>query len=285
MVQPAHQAAIPEIADADIPLLMRALAVGRARIERVALSSGTVWIKRYHQKKMPIGLYLHRFLPKLIPVPFLKPSPVLSGAALVAREVRRIGAYRERGIAVPDIVYASASALVLRDAGETIDQKLNALKAADADAHDALLVRIAAALGTVHAAGLCHGRPHPRDMFERDGVIGFFDFEEEPESVMPLAAAQARDIWLLFLQVATRACDGAARDRARLAWEERAPAEAKTELTRMMAVLGRALPLARLIGRVRMGSDLRRFIMATEYLKHHPPGQTGGIANAQGRTG
>ena len=285
MVGSAQKAAMLEIADADIPLLMRALAVGAARIERVALASGTVWIKRYSSKKMPIGLYLHKLLPMLIPVPFLKPSPVLSGTSLVAREVRRIGAYRERGIAVPDIVYASSSALVLRDAGETIDQKLNGLKPADPERHDAFLVRIAGALGQVHAAGLCHGRPHPRDMFERDGVIGFFDFEEEPECVMPLAAAQARDIWLLFLQVATRACDDGTRDLARLAWEANAPPEAKTELNRMMAVLGRALPLARLIGRVRMGSDLRRFIMATEYLKDHPPAETGGIANVQGRTG
>lgn len=285
MVQSAHRAAMPEIADADIPLLMRALAISSERVERVPLSSGTVWIKRYAQKKMPIGLYLHKLLPLLIPVSFLKPSPVLSGTALVAREIRRIGACRERGIPVPDIVYASSSALVLRDAGETIDQKLQALKPADPERHDALLVRIAEALGGVHAAGLCHGRPHPRDMFERDGAIGFFDFEEEPESVMPLASAQARDIWLLFLQVATRACDGRTCDRAWLAWERAAPPAAKTELDRMMAVLGRALPLARLIGRVRMGSDLRRFIMATEYLKHHPPAQAGGIENVQGRTG
>lgn len=285
MVGPAQRAAILEIADADIPLLMRALAVSSERIERVPLASGTVWIKRYAQKKMPIGLYLHKLLPLLIPVSFLKPSPVLSGTALLAREVRRIGAYRERGIAVPDIVYASSSALVLGDAGETIDQKLHALRPVDPQGHDALLIRVAAAVGEVHAAGLCHGRPHPRDMFERDGQIGFFDFEEEPESVMPLASAQARDIWLLFLQVATRACDDGTRDRARLAWEANASPEAKTELNRMMAVLGRTLPLARLIGRVRMGRDLRRFIMATEYLKDHPPAEAGGIANVQGRTG
>ncbi|MGG2477507.1 serine/threonine protein phosphatase, partial [Rhizobium sp. BR5] len=37
--------------------------------------------------------------------------------------------------------------------------------------------------------------------------IGFMDFEERPQDVMPLATAQARDIWLLFLQVATRACN------------------------------------------------------------------------------
>ncbi|MGG2477508.1 serine/threonine protein phosphatase, partial [Rhizobium sp. BR5] len=38
------------------------------------------------------------------------------------------------------------------------------------------------------------------------------------------------------------------------------------ELCRLTRILGRFLPLARLIGRVRMGSDLRRFIMATDYL-------------------
>lgn len=49
------------------------------------------------------------------------------------------------------------------------------------------------------------------------------DFEERPQEVMPLETAQARDIWLLFLQVATRACDAPKTcDAAFARWRENA---------------------------------------------------------------
>jgi hypothetical protein len=106
-----------------------------------------------------------------------------------------------------------------------------------------------------------------RDFFLADGRVGFMDFEERPQDVMPLETAQARDIWLLFLQVATRACDAPKTcDAAFARWCENAPPRALEELCRLTGILGRFLPVARLIGRVRMGSDLRRFIMATDYL-------------------
>src|SRR5690606_39575859 len=69
----------------------------------------------------------------------------------------------------------------------------------------AMLVEMAGALGRVHARGLCHGRPHPRDLFRTaDGRWGYLDFEEEPEASMPLAAAQAREVWLMFMEIAGR---------------------------------------------------------------------------------
>lgn len=92
------------------------------------------------------------------------------------------------------------------------------------------------------------------------------DFEERPQEVMPLEMAQARDIWLLFLQVATRACDARKTcDAAFARWRE-TPAPGAGRIVPSDRHSGAFLPVARLIGRVRMGSDLRRFIMATDYL-------------------
>jgi hypothetical protein len=54
------------------------------------------------------------------------------------------------------------------------------------------------------------------------------------------------------------------------AWLRHAPVATRRELRALAAVAGRILPLARLIGRVHMGSDLRRFIMATEFLMQAP---------------
>jgi hypothetical protein len=104
-------------------------------------------------------------------------------------------------------------------------------------------------------------------MFFAGPRLGFMDFEEEPQSVMPLATAQARDIWLLFLQIATSARLGTeTRDRAYEAWSRHAPPQAIAELRRMTRFLAGFLSIARLIGRVHMGSDLQRFIIATSYL-------------------
>jgi tRNA A-37 threonylcarbamoyl transferase component Bud32 len=187
------------------------------------------------------------------------------------REQRSIRLFAQRGIATPEILYASKGAIVLADVGQTVQARLGKLKDGDAAVHDALLVACADELGRLHAAGLCHGRPYPRDMFFAGDRLGFMDFEEEPQTVMPLATAQARDIWLLFLQIASNARRGRETyDAAYRAWSERVPAAAIAELHRMTGFLGRFLSFARLIGRVRMGSDLRRFIDATSYLMTVP---------------
>jgi tRNA A-37 threonylcarbamoyl transferase component Bud32 len=189
-----------------------------------------------------------------------------------ARELARLRAFARAGFPVPKIAYASATAMVMSDVGPTIDRRMRALRRSDPDAHDALLIEVAEALGRVHAAGLSHGRPHVRDLFLEDGKIGFMDFEEDPASVMPLELAQARDVFLYFLVAASLAETPETTCPAALqTWLVRAPDAARVELIRLTALIGRILPLARLIGCLHMGSDLRRFIMATEFLMRVPP--------------
>ncbi len=84
---------------------------------------------------------------------------------------------------------------------------------------------------------------------------------------MPLADAQARDLWLLFLQLTDRARLGEATARqAYGAWRAAAPPETEAALATMIRFLAKFLSPTRLIGRVHMGSDLRRFLAATGYL-------------------
>lgn len=253
--------------DADIASLMQALVESDRRIFQLNLSAGSVWIKRQGTEKAPWWIKLQSLLSSALPYSFLKPSPILAPALMMAREKRRMIEFAERGFPVPDIIYSSKTAIVLGDVGPTVQRILKGKRVVHD--HDALLVDCAAAIGDLHAAGLCHGRPHVRDFFVRDGRIGFMDFEEEPQAVMPLETAQARDLWLLFLPMTSLARGGnETLDAAYRAWASRAPAGAIAELRRLVTVLSRFLPLARLIGRVQMGSDLRRFIVATDYLKN-----------------
>jgi tRNA A-37 threonylcarbamoyl transferase component Bud32 len=253
--------------DGDIAALMRVLLKSERRVQKLELSTTTVWIKRQGTETPSWWIKLQTFLARLLPYTFMRPSPRLDGAGLMRRELETLQSFKDQGFPVPPVIYSSPTAVVLGDVGPTVMESMNAMKAASPVEHDALLVQSAEALGELHAAGLCHGRPHVRDFFLQNGRIGFMDFEERPQEVMPLETAQARDIWLLFLQVATRACDAPKTcDAAFARWCENAPPRALEELCRLIGILGRFLPLARLIGRVRMGSDLRRFIMATDYL-------------------
>lgn len=259
--------AIPNMTDGDIETLLAALTREARRVERVPLSFGAVWIKRYGTERPPIWTKAQTTLAGLFRQPFLRPSPYLDSKGMIAREIRRIETFAAAGVPVPQVLYSSGSALVLSDVAPTVTARLDTLRDTDPAAHDALLVRCAADLGALHGKGLCHGRPHPRDFFVAGERIGFMDFEEEPEAAMPLAAAQARDVWLLFLQLVDRARLGTATaERAYAAWRTGAPAAAEAELRQMLVFLAKFLSPTRLIGRVHMGSDLRRFLAATGYL-------------------
>ena len=255
--------------DADIAALMQVLLASDGRIQQLNLSAGSVWIKRQGVEKAPWWIKLQAFAASALPYKFLKPSPILKPVEMMERERRRMMEFGAKGFPVPEIIYSSQTAIVISDVGPTVQRILKWKRRAGETDHDALLIDCAAAIGDLHAAGLCHGRPHVRDFFLRDGHIGFMDFEEEPQAVMPLETAQARDIWLLFLPLCTLAQNGRATlDAAYQAWASRAPEAAIIELRRLVRVLGRFLPLARLIGRVHMCSDMQRFIVATDYLKN-----------------
>ncbi len=256
----------PALSPEDVAILLSALVKHSRRVERIELSTGAVWIKRHDTKGRPKLAALQQALAGLLRMPFLRPSPEPKNGDFAGRDLRRMALFKDHGVPTADVVYSSGSAVVLTDVGPTVQKQLSKIE--DPKAHDDMLVFCCAELGRLHARGLCHGRPFPRDMFTRDGRIGFMDFEEEPEAVMPIEVAQARDIWLLFLQVASRAkLGGEAHDRAYRAWAAAAPPAAVAELARLTGFLGGFLWLARLIGRVHMGRDLRQFIEATAYLE------------------
>ncbi len=257
--------AIPEVSDADIALLVAALADDGRRVQRLELSRRTVWIKRYGTEPAIVWQHLHRLIMPVLP-PVFRSGPRLGAEAMITQEVARMARFTDKGFRVPQVLYRSGAAVVLSDLSPSIDALLSTSRG-QAEEHDALLVACAGALGLLHAAGLCHGRPYPRDMTLTDGEVGFLDFEENPEAVMPLADAQARDLWVLFFQISSRALKGRETfDAAFAAWASHAPQETQAALSRLIGFAARFLPLARLIGRVRMGSDLRRFIVATGYL-------------------
>lgn len=245
--------------------LLRLLAVeARARVSRASIDGRTVWIKRYGVETRPLGKRIHAALSPLLPA-YLKASPAVP--SLIERETRKMHTFRAAGFPVADIVFLNETVLVLSDEAEIVQHQLGRLRSTDEAAHDDLLVGAANALAELHRAGLCHGRPHPRDMFMRDDRYGFIDFEEEPEAVMPLALAQARDVWLLFMQIASQALLPDTKARAFSAYRSITPAGVSDALRGIVHFFSvAALPL-HLIPMRLLGKDGQIMLKGTAFLK------------------
>lgn len=241
------------------------------RISRVLRNKKTVWIKRTDCDSFILSRWLHTtFFSKLVK-PYLRAALLRSPQEQLQQEIRKLSAFKAAGIPVPDIICAQETAVMLSDVGKTIQKRLASLKTAAPRRHEAMLVACAKALGEVHTAGLCHGRPHPRDMFlSPKGKIGFFDFEEEPEAVMSLSQAQARDVWLLFLQICIQAQDkehtpGAAFN----AWQHYTTPQTLEDLRHLVRFFRRFLPLLRVLKAIWLGKDGQRMLIATEFFISH----------------
>lgn len=237
------------------------------RIARVMREGQQVWIKRQGIEKKPWGKRLHDRLSFLFPAHFMKASPARDALGMNEQEVRKIEAFKKAGIPVPEILAIDGPALMISDVGQTVQKQLDHLKKTDPEAHEDLLVKCAEALGNVHHAGLVHGRPHPRDMFIKDGKIGFFDFEEEPEAIMPISTAQARDAWLLFFQISAQSLDKTKTDNEAFgAWKQQVSQETLAELEKIVRFFSIFIAPLKLANLIYLGGDGKRMLSAMEFL-------------------
>ncbi|MCO5063823.1 MAG: serine/threonine protein phosphatase [Rhizobiaceae bacterium] len=247
--------------------ILRLLVAGQGRRVSSAVVDGrTVWIKRMGAQGRPFFKQLHALVSPLIPWPMLRSSKIIGSQDMALREERKNAAFAAAGFPAVQLLFRQGGNLVLSSASGIVQDELDLLKDTDASAHDDLLVDCAEALGKAHGAGLCHGRPHPRDMILENGRIGFLDFEEAPEETIPLVDAQARDLWLLFLQICGQSLSDATPQRALDAYRADSPPDVLPRLASMRGPVGFLLPFLRLLHHVGLGADGRRLLKASEFL-------------------
>lgn len=236
------------------------------RIQSLEFGDRKVWVKKAVKQLHP-GHYAHAAMSVVLPRSIYRPSPPEVGEAASRGEAQRLRTFRAKGIDVPELLYEGAGLLVLGDCGLTVERRLKQFrKQGDAVAHDELLIAMAHGMASVHAAGLVHGRPHPRDMFVRDGRVGFMDFEQNPLRAMSLERAQARDALFLFGFVADLAMMPQTPMRAWEAWTSEAPPETRRQLGRTLKGMRLLMVVGRLASRFKLGADLRRFLAGTGFL-------------------
>lgn len=269
------------LSDAGVADLVRALVESRGqRIVSATVDGERVWIKRYDAENRGIAKWLHAAASVVPMHPFLRSSPWLSPQAQAERELRKSKAFQAVGFATPTVCYARDAVLVSAHCEPLVSHRLATLRG-EPVAHDALLVQCAEALGRAHSTGLCHGRPHPRDMFIEKGCIGFLDFEEEPEAAMPLPVAQARDGWLLMQKTAGATLTPSGAKAAFDAWRRTAPAAAVTELRKAVSLFSPITSvLSTLSGIGLLGADGRRIRDAGLLLRNSFDTTQAGAANA-----
>ncbi|WP_367716826.1 serine/threonine protein phosphatase [Nitratireductor sp. GISD-1A_MAKvit] len=250
--------------------LLRLLITGeRKRVSSAVLDGQTIWIKRYDVERQPVAKRLHTALTPLMPAAFLRASPRTDRAGAIEREARKLETFRQAGLPTATLLFRNDRVLVLSNVAPIAQSELDMLaRHGKHDAHDTLLVQAAETLRRAHDLGLCHGRPHPRDMFiTSDDRWGFVDFEEEPEAVMPLATAQARDVWLLFLQICMQAKRHGTPQKAFDAYFAGPPGQVADELRRIIRLFAPLTPLLGAIEHWGLGSDGKRVLKATRFLK------------------
>jgi len=239
-------------------------------------TSSAIWngkpvqIKCRVYQKPTLKQRLHSAMSVIMPVSCLRAVPAHLPEDMVSLEVKKIKTFRAANIPVLDIICTRGPVLVLSNADNSVGSSLEKLRETNHHVHDSLLIQCAEALGIAHAAGLCHGRPYLHDMFLSNGRAGFLEFNEDPERVMPLAMAQARDAWFLFLQITAQALDNPHTSRAAfLAWRRHISLETLESLRKLIHFLRIFIGPLRLVRPIYLGDNGKRMLCAIEFFTSH----------------
>ena len=160
-----------------------------------------LWVKQAVPPKARIWHVLQKIIAACVPDPMLRATVSDGGGNALRMEATRLQEFRAKGFHAPEVLAFNDDMLIIRHLGPQLRDALDQMK--DAEQRLAVMKIATAELARLHNAGLAHGRPYLRDMTWDGDKIGFLDLEENPVDVMPLASAQARDVWI-FLSAASR---------------------------------------------------------------------------------
>lgn len=237
----------------------------QGRVVAVEQTGRRFWAKLAIPGKARGWHLLQKILARLIPLKILHPTVSPGGGQALRAEAARLERLRWAGFAAPEVLLCHDDFMVMADAGTTLHHPV--ASEVERQKQREMLARAATTLAQLHQAGLCHGRPHVKDLFAApDGRIGFLDLEEDPATVMPLAVAQARDAWIFIASLSELLPEETLRQPILTAYLAAAPRQTRQELATLVKY---AAPLCRLLVRLPFtpGTDLGRAMSACHLLQ------------------
>lgn len=251
--------------------LIRSLrATALTRVFSITYDGRKLWVKTAGAPRLRSSVLMQRAIATLFALPILRPARNRAGAMGLAAEAGAARNLAAAGFPVPGVIACTGQWLVLSDAGEALEARLNAEK--DIEARWQMITAAGRLLARLHAAQQWHGGAQIRNFSWNDNAPGLLDLEDHDLPGMTLHEKQARDL-LLFLYSLMRYDrprkdnPGAPPRLPALASELLAPAtpevrDALRKLRRRMAWL---LGLARLIAPY-AGRDVRQAVAADDAL-------------------
>lgn len=212
--------------------------------------AGRAWAKTVEPPRRNVNAMILPAIAMLLPLPILRRGVAGKGGNTLLRQGERLRALHDQGLPVALALYVDRNVLITADGGDTVDKMVRKPDyRAQNGMEDATLARILLtmtdALAELHRHGTAHGRPKIRD-FAWDGEkVTILDLEERPWDVMPMADAQARDVFIWIHDLCgmpfsrTLAPDAAARLLQGMTPDMR------DSLRRFLRLLRFAAPLAR----------------------------------------
>ena len=132
----------------------------------------------------------------------------------LAFEGQRLRSLFQAGESVPKVLVTDTKALVISDAGATLDQQMRPM---DAEKRFELIERWAFDQVRFHEAGHWHGAAQIRNISWDGERFCRFDFEEDLTAIMPLSMCQAIDIFLGVYSLVGEGALGDMQERQALA--------------------------------------------------------------------
>lgn len=217
--------------------------------------NGRVWVKTNEKPKRDIYRKALAALGYSLPLPILRPSKAGKGGDSLLRQAEQIAILDAADLPVPKVRYCDRDFLILTDAGIALDAAVKdettrrRLALTEEDLHIALMT-MTDTLATLHAKGFAHGRPKIRDFGWRDGVATLLDLEERPWEVMPMPAAQARDIFLWIMDLSVHPASRSIAPQAMARFKVTMSEATADELQTLLRLLTIAAPVARVVDKL-----------------------------------
>jgi tRNA A-37 threonylcarbamoyl transferase component Bud32 len=199
--------------DAELEALIRSLhRTARDRVFSAHYNGARLWVKTVAAPRLRSSVLLQKTIAFVFGLPVLRPALNRGGAGGLKDEADALRVLAAAGFPVPPVIACTSDWLVLGDAGEALENKLNSLRDRAPDDCWRLITAAGLLLARLHAANQWHGGAQIRNFSWHHDAPGLLDFEDHNLTGMTQAEKQARDL-LLFVYSLTRYDRDAANPR------------------------------------------------------------------------